>query len=111
MKVCPVLVQLYWSRHQLDSRQWFPKSRTSLNPDKIHLVEKDNSKSSKSICKSIGDFYDTGNTNRYQLTKLYKIAVPFVLRNAEFSTLSTVLSYIQLRAMLSLINIYLIQLL
>ena len=41
----------------------------SLNPelfysDKIHLVEKGNSKLSKSIRKSIEDFYDTGNINR-----------------------------------------------
>ena len=40
----------------------------SLNPkrfysDKIHLVKKGNSKLSKSICKSIEDFYDTGNIN------------------------------------------------
>ena len=46
----------------------------SLNPElfyseKIHLVEKGNSKLSKSIRNSIEDFFDTGNINRYQLTK------------------------------------------
>ena len=35
-------------------------------------------------------FYDTGNIKRYQLTKLYKMAVSFVLSNADFSPLSTV---------------------
>ena len=49
----------------------------SLNPDffysdKIHLVEKGNSKLSKSIRKSIEDYYNTGNINRYQLKKSYK---------------------------------------
>ena len=36
------------------------------------------------------DFYDTGNINHYQLTKSYKMAVSFVLRNAEFPPLPTV---------------------
>ena len=67
----------------------------SLNPepfysDKINLVEKGNLKLSKSIRKSIGDFYDTGNINRYQLTKSYKMGVSFVLSNADFPLLSTV---------------------
>ena len=66
----------------------------SLNPelfysDKIHLVEKGNSKLSKSIRKIIEDFYDTGNINRYQLTKSYEMAVSFVL-NADFPPLYTV---------------------
>ena len=67
----------------------------SLNPelfysDKIHLVEKDNSKLSKSIRKSTEDFYDTRNINRYQLTKSYKLAVSFVLSQVDFPPLSTV---------------------
>ena len=67
----------------------------SLNPerfysDKIHLVKKGNSKLSKSICKSIEDFYDTGNINRYQLTISYKTAMSFVLSNADCPSLSTV---------------------
>ena len=67
----------------------------SLNPelfycDKIHLVEKGNSKLSKSIRKSIEDFYDTENINRYQLTKSLKMAVSFVLSNADFPPLYTV---------------------
>ena len=67
----------------------------SLNPerfysDKTHLVEKGNSKLSKSICKSIEDFYDTGNINHYQLTKSYKTAVSFVLSNSDCPPLSTV---------------------
>ena len=46
----------------------------SLNPelfysDKIHLVEKENLRLSKSIRKRIQGFYDIGNINRYQLTK------------------------------------------
>ena len=66
----------------------------SLNPelfysDKIHLVEKGNSKLSKSIRKIIEDFYDTGNINRYQVTKSYEMAVSFVL-NADFPPLYTV---------------------
>ena len=48
----------------------------SLNPDlfysgKIHLIEKSNSKLSKSIRKNIEDYYETGNINCYQLTKSY----------------------------------------
>ena len=35
-------------------------------------------------------FYDTGNIKRYQLTKLYKMAVSFVLSNADFPPLSAV---------------------
>ena len=58
--------------------------------DKIHLVGKGNSKLSKSIPKSIEDFYDTGNINRYQLRKSYKMAVSFVLSNTDFPPLSTV---------------------
>ena len=68
----------------------------SLNPelfysDKIHLVEKSDSKLSKSIRKSNEDFYDTGNINRYLLTKSYKMTASFVLSNAGDSPpLSTV---------------------
>ena len=67
----------------------------SLNPDlfysdKVHLVEKRNSELSKSIHKSIEDFYDTGNVNRYQLTKSYKVAVSFVSTNTDFPPLPTV---------------------
>ena len=70
-------------------------ANSSLNPDlfysdKIHLVEKGNSNLSKSIRKSIEDFYATGHINRYQLTKSYKMAVSFVLSNADFPPLSTV---------------------
>ena len=66
----------------------------SLNPepfysDKINLVEKGNLKLSKSVRKSIEDFYDTGNINRYQLTKSNKMGVSFVLSNADFPLLST----------------------
>ena len=78
IKVCPVFVQLYRSRHRL------------AYSDKIHLVEKGNSKLSKSIRKSIEDFYDTGKINRYQLTKSYKRAVSFALSNADFPPLHTV---------------------
>ena len=42
IKVCPVFVQLYRSRHQLDSGQWFPNPELFYF-DKIHLVEKSNS--------------------------------------------------------------------
>ena len=67
----------------------------SLNPelfysDKIHLADNVNSKFSKSLRKSIENFYETGNINRYQLTKYYKIAVSSVLSNADFPSLSTV---------------------
>ena len=67
----------------------------SLNPQplysgKTHLVEKGNSKLSKSIHKSIEDFYDTGNINHYQLPKSCKMVVSFVLSNTDFPPLSTV---------------------
>ena len=67
----------------------------SLNPelfysDKIHLVDNVNSKFSKSLRKSIENFYETGNISRYQLTKSYKIAVSSVLSNADVPSLSTV---------------------
>ena len=67
----------------------------SLNPEffytnKINLVEKGSPKLSKSARKSNEDFYDTGNTNRYHLLKSYKIAVSFVLSNADFPPLPTV---------------------
>ena len=70
----------------------------SLNPElffsfKIHLVEKGNSELSKSLRKSIEDFYDTGNINHNQLTKSYKIAVSFVLSNADFPPLPTVFKF------------------
>ena len=42
------------------------------------------------MCKSIEDCYDTGNIHRYQLTKPYKMAVSFVLSNANFLPLPTV---------------------
>ena len=58
--------------------------------DKIHLTDNVNSKFSKSLSKSIEDFYETGNVNRYQLTKSYKKAVSSVLSNADFPSLSTV---------------------
>ena len=58
--------------------------------DKIDLVEKINSKLSKSIRKSIEDIYGTGNINGHQLTKSFKTAVSFVLSNANFPLFSTV---------------------
>ena len=51
--------------------------------DKIHLVEKGNSKLSKPIRRGTEDFYDTRNINHYQLPKSYKMVVSFVLRNAD----------------------------
>ena len=85
--MCLVFVQLYWL--------YWTLANGSLNPElfysgKIHLVDKVNSKFSKSLNKSIEDFYETGNINRYQLTKFYKIAVSSVLSNADFPSLSTV---------------------
>ena len=52
----------------------------NLNPElfisnKINLVEKGNSKLSKSICKSIEDLDDTGNINHYQSTKSYRMVL------------------------------------
>ena len=46
-----------WTLANGSGRTWF----------KINLVEKGNLKLSKSVRKSIEDFYDTGNINRYQL--------------------------------------------
>ena len=82
-----------------------------FNFDKIHLVENGNSKLSKSIRKSIEDFYDTGNINHYQLTKSYKMAVSFVLSNADFPPFFTVSKLHSIQSTLSLIDIFLIQLL
>ena len=53
--------------HRLGSGQWFPKSRTFLfsqNSSGRKGLFKIYNKS-KSIHKSIEDFYDTGNINRY----------------------------------------------
>ena len=88
-KVRPILVQLYRSRHQL-----WTLANGSVNSepfffDKIHLAQKRNSNLSKSIPQRIEDFYDTGDINHYQLTKSYKLAVSYVLSNAEFPSLST----------------------
>ena len=69
-----------WTLANGSGRTWF----------KINLVEKGNLKLSKSVRKSIEDFYDTGNINRYQLTKSNKMGVSFVLSNADFPLLSTV---------------------
>ena len=82
----------------------------SLNPelfnsDKIHLVENGNSKLSESIRKSIEDFYDTGNINHYQLTKSYKMAVSFVLSNADLPPFFTVSKLHSIQSTLSLIDI------
>ena len=79
------------------------KTPIGLYSYKIHLVEKGNSKLSKSIHKNIEDFYDTGNINRYQLTKSYKMLT--------FPHCLLFLSYIKLWSMLSLIDIFVIQLL
>ena len=75
--------------HRLNSGQWFPKSRTFLFFQNSS-GKKGNSELSKSLRKSIEDFYDTGNINHNQLTKSYKIAVSFVLSNADFPPLPTV---------------------
>ena len=74
------------------------------------MKEKRNSKLSKSIHKSIEDFYDTGNVDRYQLTKLYKMASSFVLSNADFPPLHTV-SKLHSTSINAFIDIFLIQLL
>ena len=54
------------------------------------MVERGNLKLSKSLRKSIEDFYVTGNINQIQLTKSYKMAVSFMLSNADFPPLPTV---------------------
>ena len=48
---------------------------------------KGDSKLSKSIHKSIKDFYDTGSFDHYQFLKSYKMAVSFVL-SSPLSTVS-----------------------
>ena len=41
-----------------------------FHSDKIHLVEKGNSKSSKSTCKTIEDFNDSGNIKSLSINKI-----------------------------------------
>ena len=84
---------VWFSFSYIDQNTDWTLANGSLNPelfysDRIHLVEKGNSKLPKSIHKSTEDFYDTGHINRYQSTKTYKIA-SFVLSNADFPPLST----------------------